>query len=125
VHVTLPDGRVVTGRLLRWRQDQTGRWWAEVTQYVPAGAVRQVDGEDYSGVPREPAGPRYVLSTDTRLKPARMELHRADCWLIAQPAAWRRLTPVPSPAVARGMLQFPDDTTACTGCRPEEGLGGE
>lgn len=64
VRVTLPGD--APARLLRWRQDDQGRWWAEVTTYVPAGAVRQVDGEDYDQVPREPATlpeQQYVLNT--------------------------------------------------------------
>jgi hypothetical protein len=121
VRVTLPDGRVVTGRILRWRQGPDGEWWAEATWYVPAGAVQQVEGEDYSAVPREPAGPRYVLSTDDRRPPGTkptMELHLADCFTLGQIAAWTRITPVPSAERARGMLQF-DDTTPCDVCKPD------
>lgn len=119
VHLALPGGRV-EARLLRWQQQDDGTWRAEVALTVPAGAVQQVDGEDYSGVPRRPAGLRYVLSTDTRAEardeqPA-MQLHvEGHCFVIAKAAAWRRITPCPDPAAA---LKFPD-TTACTACRPE------
>lgn len=61
--VRLPDG--THARLLRWRQDKTDRWWAEVTLYAPATALQPVGGEDYSSVPREAAAPdepRYVLN---------------------------------------------------------------
>lgn len=114
VHVTLPDGRV-EARLLRWQQQDDGTWHAEVALTVPAGAVQKVDGEDYSAVPRVSAGLRYVLSTDTRAEAPRMQLHvEGRCFVIAKPAAWRRLTPCPDPVAA---LRFPD-TTACTACRP-------
>lgn len=118
VRVHLPGE--TPARLHRWRQDQTGRWWAEVTAYVPADAVRQVDGEDYADVPREPATPepRYVLATDTRNTPPTVELHRADCWEISQPATWRRITPVENPAVAQAAVRF-DDTTTCPVCTPK------
>ncbi len=118
VRVTLPGGRVTTGRLRRWRQDQTGAWLADVALSVPAAAVQQIDGEDYSTVEREPTEPRYVLSTDTRLKPPTLELHLATCWTLAKPATGTRITPVPDPGQARGMLTF-DDTTACEVCRPK------
>jgi hypothetical protein len=118
VHVALPGGHATTGRLLRWRQGPDGAWWAEAVVYVPAAAVEQVDGEDYAGVPREPAAsPRYVLTTDTRgTKPA-VTLHRADCWLIDQPATWTRVTPVDNPDQARAALRF-DDTAPCDICKP-------
>jgi len=120
VHLTLPGGHRVEARLLGWRQQQDGTWHAEVALTIPAGEVQQVDGEDYSAVPRVPAPVRYVLSTDTRAEaegsPPRMQLHvEGHCWVIAKPAAWRRITPCPDPVAA---LKF-GDTTACTGCRPK------
>lgn len=112
VRVTLPGGRVTVGPLLRWRQDQqTGAWFADVAVSVPAAAVQQVSGEDYTSVPREPTAPRYVLSVDTRLTPPTMELHVDGCWVIAEPAAWRRITPCPD---LRLVLR--SDGTACTAC---------
>jgi hypothetical protein len=115
VRVTLPEA--TPGRITSWQQDQDGQWWAEITVRAPAAAVQQVPGEDYTAVPRQPAPPRYVLATDTRITPPMMELHHAGCWAIAQPARWRRITPVAA-SVARGMPKF-DDTTACEVCHPE------
>lgn len=117
VRVTLPDGRRVTGRLLRWRQDQAGVWWAEATVYVPARAVHPVDGEDYSAVERQPAEPRYVLSVDTRLKPPQAVLHLTTCWTLDKPGSGTRITPMPDASKARGMLRFAD-TAACEACKP-------
>lgn len=121
IRVTLPGD--APGTLHGWRQDRDGRWWGRVEVWAPAEAVQQVPGEDYTQVPRTPREPadggvEYVLATDTRDIPPTMELHKADCWAIEQPARWRRITPVPSPAEARGMLSFPD-TTACETCNPE------
>lgn len=119
IRVTLPGDTL--GRITGWRQDKTGRWWAEVTVYAPAAAVQQVPGEDYTHVPREPATPaetRYVLATDTRNTPPTVELHRADCWEISQTATWRRITPVENPAVAQAAARF-DDTTTCPVCTPK------
>jgi hypothetical protein len=97
VTVRLPGGRRVTGALLRWRQNPVDHtWWAEVTTYVPAAAVAPVDGQDYAPVPREYAKspePGYVITADTRMSPPTAELHLATCWTIAEPAAWRRITP--------------------------------
>lgn len=115
VRVTLSND--VPARLRRWRQDKAGAWWAEVELYAPAAAVQQVAGEDYADVPREPAGPRYVLATDTRVTPPTMELHLATCWEFSQPAAWRRITPVSGSQEARTALRF-DDTTPCPVCTP-------
>jgi hypothetical protein len=117
VHVTLPGGRRVEARLLRWRQ-QDGAWQAEVALTIPAAAVQQVAGEDYSQVPRVPAPPSYVLATDTRLTPPTGEVHRADCWCIAQPAAWRRVIPFLDGVTPDAMARWPD-TTLCGVCRPE------
>lgn len=120
IRVTLPEGGGDTpGRLLRWRQDEAGAWWAEVTVHVPANAVTQVDGEDYSRVPREPAPPRYVLATDTRLTPPAAELHLATCWEISRPATWRRITPMLDGVAGPDMLRF-DDTTRCPLCLPPD-----
>lgn len=119
VRVALPGD--APGTLHGWRQGPDGRWWGRVEAWAPADALRQVDSEDYSQVPRQPApapGPQYVLATDTRDTPPTMELHRADCWAIETPAQWRRITPVPTPAEARSALGFPD-TTACEACDPE------
>ncbi|BBB01117.1 hypothetical protein RVR_8374 [Actinacidiphila reveromycinica] len=120
IHVALPGGARVTGRLLRWRQDRTGAWWAEVSLYVPAAAARQVDGEDYDGVPREPAAPTaaaYVMAADTRATPPTAEIHRVDCWMIADRAEWLRVTPLAEvedvdPAA---LAAFPD-TSLCGVC---------
>lgn len=112
VRVHLPGD--VPARLLRWRQDDQGRWWAEVALYAPADAVSQVQGEDYAAVPREPAdppAPEYVVQ---KLTSGQLVLHRAgaDCW----GASGGRLTPVP-PGTERSALKFPD-TEACEICRP-------
>jgi hypothetical protein len=119
VHVDLPDGRTLPGRLLAWRQGADGRWWAEIAIPVPADTVRQVAGEDYTAVPREPSGPhaRYVLEADTRRPNAGSTVHDADCWTLADKATWTRLTPLDGHA-ARGQLGF-NDTTACTVCNPK------
>jgi hypothetical protein len=116
IRVTLPGGRDLPGRITRWRQDKTGAWWAAVELYVPAAAVAQVDGEDYTAVPREPAEPRYVLSADTRTRPPTVEMHAAGCWEIAQPAKWRRNTPL-SAKDARDQMLLPD-TKTCPVCTP-------
>jgi hypothetical protein len=110
VRVHLPGD--APARLLRWRQDQDGHWWAEVTTYVPADAVRPVDGEDYTAVPREPAtppAPGYVIQT---LPSGQLVLHRADCWA----ATGGRITPVPA-GVEATALRFPD-TEPCEICQP-------
>lgn len=121
VTVTLPDGRVVDGRLHARRQDGDG-WRYEVAIEVPAGAVQAVDGEDYSAVPTtrgEPPGVRYVV--DNGLPPvggrARLQLHVAGCWVIdRRPGA--RVTAIPDAREARAMLRF-KDTEVCEACRPE------
>lgn len=118
VEVHLPGGRTTPGRIHRWRQGLDGRWWAEVTIHVPAGAVGKLDGEDYGSVPREPAGPRYVMTADTRQKPPAAEVHRDICPLLDAPADWIRVTAIDSADQARDMLRF-DDTTACTACHPD------
>jgi hypothetical protein len=124
VHVTLPGGHRATGRLLRWRQSDDGRWWAEVAVPAPAGAIGQVAGEDYSAVPREPAQPdgqaglRYVMEVDKRRPNSGATIHdaTADCFLLEKPAAWSRLTQLTADQ-ARGQLRI-DGTTACTVCNP-------
>jgi hypothetical protein len=125
IRVTLPGD--TPGRITGWRQDKTGRWWAVVEVHAPADSVQQVPGEDYSSVPRtphtptEPATnpePRYVLTADTRTTPPTAELHRADCWTIAKPAAWRRITPMPTAQDAADQLKIPD-TAACDTCQPK------
>lgn len=119
IRVTLPGD--TPGRITGWRQDNTGRWWATVEVHAPADTVQQVDGEDYTHVPRKPATPaepRYVLATDTRNTPPTVELHRADCWEISQPATWRRITQVENPTVAAAALRA-DDTTPCPVCTPD------
>jgi hypothetical protein len=120
IRVTLPDDRDLPGHLLRWRQDPDGQWWAEITLHIPATAISKVDGQDYSAVPREPAtpAPRYVLATDTRLRPPVAELHQATCWTLDKPAAWLRITPIPDAAQARDQARIPG-TLICTGCTPE------
>lgn len=128
VRVRLPGD--VPGRLVRWRQGPDGRWWAEVTVYAPAQAVQQVDGEDYSHVPREPATPPQptdggevgYVTVAARVaageKPS-AELHRADCWSIPKASTSTLIvTPMPDAKTARDMLGF-DDTTACTACSPD------
>ena len=116
VHVTLPGGRAVPGRLLRWRQDRAGAWWAEVALPVPAAYVQQTAGEDYAQVPREaavPAEPRYALGP---LPPGvgerRQALHIVGCWLIQG-----RTTPA-TQEDARALLRH-GGATACDACQPE------
>lgn len=120
VHVTLPGGRQVPARLLRWRQGDTGAWWAEVTLPVPAAAVDRVDGEDYTLVEREPAAPpepRYVLQP---LPPgpdgARLVLHLEGCFAVGQ-TKFRQPLAVPDSQQAASMLRFAN-TEACTICEP-------
>jgi hypothetical protein len=107
IRVLLPGD--VPGRLTRWRQGPDGRWWAGVEVYVAADAVRQVSGEDYTGVPRVPADQQYVLQT---LPSAKLVLHKVGCW-----AADGRLTPVP-PGHGDVTLRF-DDTEPCQICTPK------
>ncbi|WUH94488.1 hypothetical protein OG900_33030 [Streptomyces sp. NBC_00433] len=121
IRVTLPGS--TTGQITGWQQDQDGQWWATVTVRAPATAVQPVDGEDYSHVPRQPApqpGPKYVLVApiDPAGQPLAAELHETTCFAIPRDSSLHRVTPIPTPADARGMLGFPD-TTACTACRPE------
>lgn len=122
VRVRLPGD--APARLHRWRQDKAGAWWAEVTLYAPAEAVQQVQGEDYSGVPREattdPAVEYVMVAPKVPPgQPVRAELHRADCWTIPRAeTSTLRITPVESGEQARGLLAF-DDTTPCTTCQPE------
>lgn len=123
VTVTLPDGRVIDGRLHARRQRADG-WWYEVAIEVPAGAVTPVDGEDYSAVPttRETVETRYVV--DNGLPPvdgkARLQLHVAGCWALdRRPGA--RVTDVEDARQARGLLRF-EDTVACEVCKPEDAL---
>lgn len=119
VHVALPGGRVVEGRLLGWRQDPDGGWVPAVAIEVPAAAVAPVDGEDYSRVPRTAAEPRYVVVT--RHGPAggkpELVLHTAGCWVIDRKKAIR-ITSVEDAAMARTALRF-EDTVACDTCKPE------
>ncbi len=121
IRVALPGGQDVPGRLIRWRQDKTGAWWAAVEVYVHAAAVQQVAGEDYDQVPREPAEiePRYVMvafqDPDGKRK---AEMHVADCRAIPHGSSTHRVTPMPDADAAKGMLAF-DDTTPCTVCTPE------
>lgn len=122
VTVTLPDGRTIPARLVRWRQGSDGRWVAEVILHVPAASVGQVDGEGYGAVPREPAEPpevRYVLDrlpAGADGKP-RLVLHVADCWAVGKKKLGRP-TDMPTAKDARDMLKFPD-TEPCTVCSPE------
>lgn len=119
VRVTLPGGRTVEARLLGWRQDVDGVWVPRVAIEVPAAAVAQVAGEDYSHVPREPAGPQYVIVTKNGPvggKP-KMIVHTADCWVINREHAIR-ITACPSAKLAHGALRF-NDTVACDVCKPE------
>lgn len=117
VRVTLPGD--TPGRITRWQQDQDGQWWAEITVRAPAAAVTQVPGEDYTAVPREPAGPWYVMVAPTDpAQPRSAEIHAAGCFAIPAKSRRFRITPMPDAAAARDMLGF-DDTTACTVCHPE------
>jgi hypothetical protein len=114
VRVTLPGGRVVEGQLLGWRQ-QAGEWLPRVAIEVPAAAVEPVDGEDYSRVPREPAGQRYVIH---RLPPLdgkpRRELHLAGCWVY--PRDPFLTTRVDTAEEAAGLLG--EGVVTCKVCRP-------
>lgn len=110
VRLALPGE--VPARLLRWRQDEAGRWWAEVTLVVPVDAVQRVEGEDYAGVPRlaaPPPPPEYVVQT---LPGGQLVLHQADCWA----ATGGRITSVP-PGIEKTALRF-EDTDPCDICHP-------
>ena len=116
VRVTLPGGHAVPGRLLRWRQDRAGAWWAEAVLPVPAAAVQQTAGEDYAQVPREAAvsaESRYVLGP---LPPGagerRQVLHIVGCWLI------QGRTVAATAEDARSLLRD-GRATACDACQPE------
>jgi hypothetical protein len=100
----------VPARLLRWRQDPDGAWWAVVD--VPAAAVHPVPGEDYTAVPRDraPGAGRYVIQT---LPSGQLVLHRSDCWA----ATGGRITPVED-GIEKAALRFPD-TEGCEICTPE------
>ncbi|MFG1809735.1 hypothetical protein [Streptomyces sp. NPDC049040] len=118
IRVILPGSREVPGRLIRWRQDKRGLWWAQVELYVPGGAVNRLPGEDYAAVPREPAtpdAPRYVLAVDTRDSPPTAELHLETCWELRRHVRWRRVTPLLDGLDGPDMLRF-DDTTRCPVC---------
>lgn len=118
IRVTLPGGGPdLPAYLLGWDQGPDGSWRARVAVDVPAGAVHQVEGEDYAGVPRAHAGPRYVLAVDTRLRPPEAELHLATCWILDTPAAWRRVTPIPDADQARDQARIPG-TLICRECAP-------
>lgn len=122
VEVGLPGGRTVPGRLLRWRRDAAGRWWAEITTHVPAGAVRQVDGEDYTAVPREPAVPTervYLLVSYVQKRPEPLlTVHELGCFTVKE-NLWRYRIQEISALDARTMLAKFADTKACTLCHPE------
>lgn len=114
MQLTLPGGRTAPARLLRWHQGPDGTWRAEVALTVPAGAVRQVDGEDYSAVPREPAEPplpAWVIAPIGRDPDAPHEVHdAARCWLVRSGRTVTR--DEARAAIAQG-------ATACDVCRPE------
>lgn len=113
VTVTLPGGRTVEARLLRWVQAEDGTWQPVVALTVPAGAVARVDGEKYSGVPRERAEPPelWVIAPIGRDPDGPREVHdAARCWLVRGGDAATR--DEARAAIAHG-------TTACTVCRPE------
>jgi Family of unknown function (DUF6233) len=113
VSVTLPGGRTVSARLLRWVQTPDGTWRAEVALAVPARAVTPVDGEDYSAVPRERPEPSelWVIAPIGRDPDGPHEVHdAARCWLLR---GGRTVTRDEArAAIAQG-------ATACTVCRPE------
>lgn len=120
VEVRLPDGRTLPARIHAWRQDPDGNWWADLSIAAPAGAIRQLDGQDYSHVPRHPNGPRYVIARDTRLKPGQAgvaTIHDHGCWMLDEPAKHVELRPLDGPEQARHALAFAD-TDACTICNP-------
>jgi len=116
VRVTLPGGRVVDGLLLGWRQDPDGGWVPAVAIEVPAGAVTRVAGEDYSQVPRTPAGPRYVVQRMAPLngKPRR-ELHTGNCWMYTRDPLLT--TPVDTAEEAADLIR--EGAIACEVCRPK------
>lgn len=103
----LPAGRPTPGRILRWRQAPDGKWWAEVTLYVPAEAVRQVDGQDYSAVPREAAPP--VGDRSPRAQAAAERQRRAQAVPTDDSVRWWRVVPGHPATLHRG------DCTAATG----------
>jgi hypothetical protein len=115
VTVILPGGRTASARLHARRQDETGRWWYEVTLEIPADAVRPVDGEDYSAVPTErPLSKDWVLQALPNDNPKRrsLVLHRPDCW-----AAQGRLEPANRDQAAVFLRE--GWATACDACKPD------
>ncbi|MEC3994964.1 hypothetical protein VSR01_16085 [Actinacidiphila sp. DG2A-62] len=122
VGLELPGGRTVPARLRRWRQDQAGKWWAELSLYAPAGAVRQLGGEDYAGVPREPAAepePEYLLVSLVRDHPRKeLVVHERDCFTLGKDR-WRYTIQTIDAGMARTMLARFDDTVPCQICKPD------
>jgi hypothetical protein len=116
VSVTLPGGRTVEARLLRWVQADDGTWRAEVALAVPAAAVAPVAGEDYGGVPRvaaEPPEPAWVIALIGRDPSGPHEVHdAARCWMPACDRGRTVTRDEARDAIAHG-------TPACTVCRPE------
>lgn len=108
-------------RLRRWRQDQAGKWWAELSLYAPADAVRQLGGEDYAGVPREPAAepePVFLLVSLRRDSPRRqMVVHERDCFTLGKDR-WRYTIQEVGAGMARTMIKRFEDTEPCQICKP-------
>lgn len=104
----------MSARLLRWHQAPDGTWQPEVALTVPPAAVTPVQGEDYSGVPREraePPEPAWVIAPIGRDPAGPREVHdAARCWLVRGGDAVTR--DEARAAIAHG-------TPACTVCRPE------
>jgi hypothetical protein len=95
-------------------QDADGTWQPEVALTVPTVAVRQVDGEDYSQVPRGPAGPPepvWVVAPVGRAHDGPPEVHdAARCWLVRGGRTVAREQA--RAAIAQGV-------PGCDVCRPE------
>jgi hypothetical protein len=122
VGLDLPGGRTVPARLRRWKQDRNGTWWAEVSLYAPAAAVRQIPGETYADVPREPAAepePEYLLVSLARDRPQKeLVVHEQDCFTFGKDP-WRYRIQTIDAGMARTMLARFDDTVPCQICRPD------
>ncbi|MEC3997199.1 hypothetical protein VSR01_28335 [Actinacidiphila sp. DG2A-62] len=90
--------------------------------YAPAAAVRQIPGETYAAVPREPAAapePVYLLVSPGPDRPERqLVVHEPDCFTLGK-NRWRYTIQTIDAGMARTMMARFDDTEPCQICRPD------